>query len=65
MQRPSVASVLIGARTEAQLLDNLGAASLALSPEQMSRLDVASGRPLPYPFWHQRKTMAERNPPPC
>jgi aryl-alcohol dehydrogenase-like predicted oxidoreductase len=63
LQRPTVASVIIGARDEAQLRDNLGAIGWNLSPEQMARLDEASAVTLPYPYWHQRG-FAERNPPP-
>jgi aryl-alcohol dehydrogenase-like predicted oxidoreductase len=47
--RPTVASVLVGARDEAQLRDNLGATGWALSPEQIARLDAVSHRPAPYP----------------
>lgn len=64
MYRPTVATVVIGARTEAQLRDNLGAASFRLSAEQIARLDKVSTRPLPYPYWHQRLTLPDRNPPP-
>lgn len=63
LQRPSVATVIIGARTEAQLRDNLGAAGWSLSASQMTALDAASAVPLPYPYWHQRG-FTERNPPP-
>jgi aryl-alcohol dehydrogenase-like predicted oxidoreductase len=59
--RPSVASVIIGARTEAQLRANLGAIGWALSPEQVARLDKASERMPAYPAWHQR-LCTERNP---
>jgi aryl-alcohol dehydrogenase-like predicted oxidoreductase len=63
LQRPTVASVIIGARTEEQLRQNLGAVGWALTPQQMQRLNSASERTLPYPYWHQRP-FAERNPPP-
>jgi aryl-alcohol dehydrogenase-like predicted oxidoreductase len=63
LQRPTVANVIIGARTEAQLRQNLGAVGWSLDPAQMQRLDAASDRTLPYPYWHQRP-FAERNPPP-
>lgn len=53
LHRPSVATVVIGARNEAQLRDNLGAVGWALTPEQAGRLDEVSRRPLPYPYWHQ------------
>jgi aryl-alcohol dehydrogenase-like predicted oxidoreductase len=61
LQRPTVATVIIGARTEAQLRDNLGAAGWALTADQMALLDAASTVTLPYPYWHQRG-FAERNP---
>ncbi|MBV9264944.1 MAG: aldo/keto reductase [Acidobacteriaceae bacterium] len=62
LQRPTVASVIIGARNEQQLRDNLGAAGWNLTPDQVSKLDAASAATLPYPYWHQRLT-AFRNPP--
>lgn len=63
LQRPTVASVIIGARDEAQLRENLGAVGWSLTSEQIARLDEASTVTLPYPYWHQRG-FAERNPPP-
>jgi aryl-alcohol dehydrogenase-like predicted oxidoreductase len=63
LQRPTVASVIIGARNEAQLRQNLGAVGWSLTPEQVARLDAASATTLAYPYWHQRD-FAERNPPP-
>jgi len=63
LQRPTVATVIIGARNEAQLRQNLGAVGWSLNGEQMQRLNAASEVTLPYPFWHQRG-FAERNPPP-
>jgi aryl-alcohol dehydrogenase-like predicted oxidoreductase len=63
LQRPSVSSVIIGARTEEQLRQNLGAAGWALSREQVGRLDAASATVPAYPYWHQRG-FVERNPPP-
>ncbi|HHY56665.1 MAG TPA: aldo/keto reductase [Chloroflexi bacterium] len=63
LQRPSVATVIIGARNETQLRDNLGAVGWALTAEQMARLDAASAVTPPYPYWHQRG-FKERNPPP-
>lgn len=63
LQRPSVATVIIGARTEEQLRENLGAVGWSLTPEQMARLDAASEVTPPYPYWHQRG-FKERNPPP-
>lgn len=64
LQRPTVATVVIGARNEEQLRDNLGAVGWVLTPEQMARLDKASWRMPAYPYWHQRGVFAERNPPP-
>jgi aryl-alcohol dehydrogenase-like predicted oxidoreductase len=63
LQRPTVCNVIVGARTEAQLRDNLGAIGWALSPEQVARLDAASYRTPIYPYWHQRD-FDERNPKP-
>ncbi len=63
LQRPTVASVIIGARDEKQLRENLGALGWSLTPEQMQRLNAASELTPPYPYWHQRP-FAERNPPP-
>jgi aryl-alcohol dehydrogenase-like predicted oxidoreductase len=58
--RPGVASVIVGARTEEQLADNLAAAQLELSAAERDRLDAVSATPLPYPYWHQAKTAADR-----
>ena len=63
LQRPTVASVIVGARNEEQLQQNLGAVGWTLTPEQVARLDEASTVALPYPYWHQRG-FTERNPPP-
>jgi len=63
LQRPTVASVIIGARNEQQLRDNLGAVAWNLSAEQIAKLDAASKTTLAYPYWHQRVT-SFRNPPP-
>ena len=62
LQRPSVANVIIGARNEEQLRQNLGAVGWNLSTEQVARLDTASKTPLAYPYWHQ--SYFERNPRP-
>lgn len=64
LQRPSVASVIVGARTETQLRDNLGAVGWSLTDDQVRRLDDASKRQLTYPYWHQRYELPDRNPPP-
>ncbi len=63
LQRPSVATVIIGARNEDQLRQNLGAVGWNLTPAQVARLDAASATTPAYPYWHQRG-FAERNPPP-
>ncbi len=64
LSRPTVSSVIIGARNEAQLKDNLGAVGWKLTAAQIARLDAASAVPLPYPYWHQRGTFIDRNPAP-
>jgi aryl-alcohol dehydrogenase-like predicted oxidoreductase len=61
LQRPSVATVVIGARNEEQLKANLGAVGWNLTGEQVARLDAASERPKTYPYWHQAQ-FEERNP---
>jgi aryl-alcohol dehydrogenase-like predicted oxidoreductase len=61
--RPTVSSVIIGARNEKQLKDNLGAVGWNLTPDQIKKLDDASKTTKPYPYWHQTG-FAERNPPP-
>jgi len=52
MAKPAVTSLIVGARTEEQLADNLAAAELTLSAADIDRLDAVSAQPLPYPFWH-------------
>jgi aryl-alcohol dehydrogenase-like predicted oxidoreductase len=61
LQRPTVANVIIGARNEEQLRQNLGAVGWNLTPEQVARLDAASAVTPAYPYWHQWQ-FAERNP---
>ena len=63
LQRPTVANVIVGARNEEQLRQNLGAVGWNLTAEQVAALDTASAVTLPYPYWHQ-SGFAERNPPP-
>jgi aryl-alcohol dehydrogenase-like predicted oxidoreductase len=58
--RPGVASIIVGARTDEQLADNLKAAELRLSDEECRRLDEVSAPPLLYPYWHQAKTASDR-----
>jgi aryl-alcohol dehydrogenase-like predicted oxidoreductase len=63
LQRPTVSNVILGARNEEQLHDNLGAVGWNLTPAQTTRLDEASATTAAYPYWHQRQ-FSERNPPP-
>jgi aryl-alcohol dehydrogenase-like predicted oxidoreductase len=58
--KPAVTSVIVGARTEEQLADNLAAAELALTDDEVARLDAVSAQPLRYPYWHQAKTARDR-----
>jgi aryl-alcohol dehydrogenase-like predicted oxidoreductase len=58
--RPGVTSVIVGARTDEQLADNLAAASLSLSPGETAKLEAVSRPPLIYPFWHQAWTANDR-----
>jgi len=63
LQRPTIASVIIGVRNEEQLQQNLRAVGWALNGDHMRRLDEASATPLVYPYWLQR-CFPELNPPP-
>ena len=63
LQRPTVSTLIIGARNAEQLQQNLGAIGWALTAEQVAKLDAASDRTLAYPYWHQRQ-FVERNPAP-
>ncbi|MGZ4192205.1 MAG: aldo/keto reductase [Solirubrobacteraceae bacterium] len=58
--RPGVSSIVIGARTDEQLADNLKAAELTLTEAETDRLEEVSRPPLLYPYWHQRKTASDR-----
>jgi aryl-alcohol dehydrogenase-like predicted oxidoreductase len=60
LSRPGVTSLVIGARTTEQLRDNLAAAELRLSEDDLSRLEAVSAEPMRYPFWHQAATAADR-----
>jgi aryl-alcohol dehydrogenase-like predicted oxidoreductase len=60
LARPGVTSLVVGARTTEQLRDNLAAADLELTADELARLDDVSGEPLRYPYWHQAKTSADR-----
>jgi aryl-alcohol dehydrogenase-like predicted oxidoreductase len=55
LQRPTVTSLVFGARNEEQLRQNLGAVGWNLTPEQVARLDAASATEPVYPYWHQRR----------
>jgi aryl-alcohol dehydrogenase-like predicted oxidoreductase len=61
LQRPTVATIIIGARNEEQLRQNLEAVGWNLSTEQIAKLDAASAKTPIYPYWHQ-KGFSERNP---
>jgi aryl-alcohol dehydrogenase-like predicted oxidoreductase len=63
LQRPTVSTVIVGARNEEQLKQNLGAIGWNLTPDQMKVLNTASDVTPVYPYWHQRQFI-ERNPPP-
>lgn len=58
--RPGVTSVILGARTEEQLADNLAAATLTLTVEERTQLDEVSAIPLLYPYWHQARNASDR-----
>jgi aryl-alcohol dehydrogenase-like predicted oxidoreductase len=62
LHRPTVSSIILGARNEEQLKQNLGAFGWNLTAEQIAKLDAASETSLAYPYWHQRGT-SFRNPP--
>jgi aryl-alcohol dehydrogenase-like predicted oxidoreductase len=55
LRKPTVTSVIIGARNEQQLRDNLAAAGFTLTKEQVAKLDEASSPQVAYPYWHQRQ----------
>ncbi|MFL6664886.1 MAG: aldo/keto reductase [Rhizobacter sp.] len=63
LRRPSIANVVIGARDEAQLTQNLGALGWSLTDDEVALLDAAGRRTPPYPYWHQMD-FDERNPKP-
>jgi aryl-alcohol dehydrogenase-like predicted oxidoreductase len=65
LRRPTVASVLIGARNEEQLRQNLGAVGWTLTPDQIARLDAASAVTPPYPHfpYYRQEGFARLNPP--
>jgi aryl-alcohol dehydrogenase-like predicted oxidoreductase len=61
LRRPTVSTLIVGARNEEQLRQNLGAVGWTLTPQQIAALDAASELPYAYPYWHQRQ-FEERNP---
>ncbi len=63
LHRPTVSTIIVGARNEQQLKQNLGAIGWKLTKAQIAKLDAASEVPLAYPYWHQRQ-FEERNPKP-
>ena len=63
LQRPTVANVIVGARDESQLRENLGAVGWTLTAAQIAALDAASATTKTYPYWHQAD-FGERNPSP-
>jgi aryl-alcohol dehydrogenase-like predicted oxidoreductase len=63
LQRPTISTVVMGARNEEQLRQNLAAAGWNLTAAQVAKLDAASDVAPVYPYWHQRQ-FGERNPPP-
>ena len=60
LSKQAVTSLVVGARTDEQLADNLKAADLLLSTAERERLDAVSAPPLLYPYWHQAKTASDR-----
>jgi diketogulonate reductase-like aldo/keto reductase len=58
--RDLVSSIIIGARSDEQLADNLAATQWTMTPDEQTRLDEVSEQPLPYPHWYQRQFTAER-----
>jgi aryl-alcohol dehydrogenase-like predicted oxidoreductase len=62
LRKPGVTSIIVGARTEEQLKDNLEAAGWQMTEEQVGRLDEVSTTPPIYPYWHQRRFNSERVP---
>jgi len=62
LQRPTISTVIVGARNEQQLRQNLEAAEWKLTTEQIAKLDRASEVTPIYPYWHQRGAFVERNP---
>lgn len=57
LQRPTIATIVIGARNKEQLKQNLEAAGWDLTTDQIKKLDAASEIPPIYPYWHQRQNL--------
>lgn len=57
---PAISSVVIGARTDEQLEDNLAASDLTLADDEIQQLEAVSSTPLLYPYWHQLQTASDR-----
>jgi aryl-alcohol dehydrogenase (NADP+) len=62
LRRPGISSVIIGARNEQQLRENLAAEGWSLTEAEVRNLEAAGDVPEIYPYWHQHKWGAERNP---
>jgi aryl-alcohol dehydrogenase-like predicted oxidoreductase len=60
LKRPAVSSVIVGARHDSQLIDNLASASLVLTDGERAKLDDVSKLPLLYPYWHQVASVSDR-----
>jgi aryl-alcohol dehydrogenase-like predicted oxidoreductase len=60
MAKPAVTSLIVGARTEEQLADNLASAELVLTDDEIAALDDVSASPLMYPYWHHANTSSDR-----
>jgi len=65
LQQPTLSSVIVGARNDEQLTQNLGAFGWSLTKEQVEALDKASAVPVAYPYWHQRQAAPDRILPPA
>jgi aryl-alcohol dehydrogenase-like predicted oxidoreductase len=63
MQRPTISTIILGARTEDQLKQNLGSVGWRLDAEHLDLLERASSLPVPYPYWQQKRVYCERIPP--
>jgi aryl-alcohol dehydrogenase-like predicted oxidoreductase len=57
LKRPTISSIIVGARNEEQLRQNIAASSWWLTKEQIKKLDAASEQRAIYPYWHQRQNL--------